>query len=90
MRSVELQTAYHWHCDDCGAENFAMPVKAEFGPGEREEAYRQYHEMEEFEELPDHWQDFEMVMLPHTVTCSQCATEFRAIDERNDDGADGV
>lgn len=82
--SVELQMAYHWHCDECGQSNFSMPIKAEFALGEKEEAFRKVNEVDEWSELPDGWQDFECVTLPDTVSCSRCGTEFDTVDERYD------
>ena len=81
MPTVELQTAYRWHCDKCSAENFAVPEKAELIDDEREEAYRKYHDVEEWEELPEGWSDFDLVWLPKLVTCKDCGEQFDAINE---------
>lgn len=82
MRTVELRTAYHWFCEECSRENFALPQKAEMTEEEREEAFRRFHDLDGFAELPEDWRQFEMVMVPETVTCAECGTEFNAIDER--------
>lgn len=83
MKIVELKTAYHWHCEDCGADNFALPQKAEMTGEDREEAFRRFHGLDQYAELPDRWQDFELVMIPDFVECSRCGSEFSTDDERN-------
>lgn len=81
MKKVELQSAYFWTCDDCSSNNFSMPRKMEFGPGEKEEAYRHFHDMDDWEELPKDWECFEMVCVPIKVTCEKCGAEFETMDE---------
>lgn len=82
MQVVELKSAYHWHCENCAAENFALPAKAELTDEEAEYAYRRFHDLEDFAPLPDGWREFEMVQVPSKVVCSQCQTQFRTIDEQ--------
>lgn len=84
MRIVELKTAYHWHCDECAAENFALPQKAELTQEEREEAFREVHQLEEWAELPEGWENFELVHIPKVVTCTDCGAEFLTMDERSE------
>lgn len=81
MKTVELKTAYHWNCEECGADNFSVGMKAEFGPGEREESFREFHDMASYEELPENWEKFEMVCIPETVTCKECKAKFSAVNE---------
>lgn len=81
--TVELKTAYHWNCEECGADNFTLPQKAEFADDdEREECYRHFNEIDSFGSLPDDWRDFEMVHIPSQVTCKECGAVFTTIDER--------
>ena len=82
MRRVELKTAYHWNCDECGADNFALPVKAELTDEKREEVFREIHQLQEWDTLPPDWQYFELVQIPNVVACSSCRTQFSTIDER--------
>lgn len=81
MKTVELKMAYHWNCEDCGADNFAVAARAEFAPGEREELYRDYHGMASYETLPENWEQFELVSIPEIVTCTDCKAEFKTIHE---------
>lgn len=83
MVIVELKTAYHWHCDNCSAENFALPEKAELTDSQAESAYRVLNMMDCFEELPQHWRQFEMVCIPNIVTCSECGHQYLTSDERS-------
>ena len=83
MQTVELQVAYHWHCERCGESNFALPQKAELTPEEREGSYRLYHDLDAWQALPEDWADFELVEIPETVRCEACGTEFATIDERS-------
>lgn len=78
---VELKTAYHWHCEECGEENFALPQKAELTDEDRESAYREFHDLEDFATLPAEWRQFEMVWIPHSVTCKSCAFTYATMDE---------
>lgn len=84
MKPVELKTAYHWNCEECGADNFAVAIKEEFGPGEREEAFRDYHGLASYEVLPDNWEHFEMVSIPEKVKCKGCQSEFATVHELED------
>lgn len=72
MNTVELQQAFHWHCDACGASNFSLPWKAELTDEAAEEAYRKFHMLDDWQELPDGWRDFEIVTIPRQVKCNQC------------------
>ena len=83
MRKAELQSAYRWTCDECGQVNYEDGIKAEFTLASKEEAYRQYHELEDYAELPDGWRDFEMVTIPEEVTCRSCGEWFTTEDERD-------
>lgn len=82
MRTVELKAAFHWHCEDCGLENFALPRKAELHDDEREAAYRRFNDLDEWAELPEGWREFELVMVPERVTC-QCGATFGTLDEES-------
>lgn len=81
MNRVELRTAFHWHCDDCGADNFALPRKAELTDEDAESAYRKHHMLDKWEELPADWRDFEMVQIPSRVHCSHCGSMFDTENE---------
>ncbi len=83
---VELRTAYHWWCETCGVENFSLPQKAELTDEQAEYAYRQLHGMDDYDELPDRWREFEIVCIPDDVECRDCHTTFATIDERGIDG----
>lgn len=82
LQTVELKTAYHWLCEECGRDNYSLPMKMEFAPGEKEEYFRKFHRMEAFEELPDEWEMFECVHIPDEVECQACHAVFKAIDQR--------
>lgn len=84
-RVAELKTAFHWWCDDCGEPNFALPRKAELTDKHAEEAYRKYHLLDDWAELPENWREFEIVQIPATVTCKNCGEVFRAIEEQPQD-----
>lgn len=81
MRSVELKTAYHWHCEYCGHANFALPQKAELTEEDAELAYRKFHELDQWAELPEGWRQFELIQIPDTVMCEECLNSYVAIDE---------
>lgn len=54
MKAVELQAAYHYHCEECGEPNFVMPIAAEMSPEEHEEYFRRFHDMDVEEMLRDY------------------------------------
>lgn len=81
MRTVELNTAYHWHCDDCGADNFSLALRVEFPPGEHEQAYRHLNDLDDWADLPEDWDQFELVTIPTTVQCSECGREFATVED---------
>jgi Zn finger protein HypA/HybF involved in hydrogenase expression len=84
MATVELRQAYHWHCEECGSENFALPQKAELTDEQREAAYRHFNQLDQWAELPEQWRNFQLVHIPETVQCSQCKATFETIDEQID------
>lgn len=81
MRKVELATAFSWWCDTCSELNFVMPCKAELTDDDAEEAYRAFHMLEDFAELPEGWRDFELVERPKVVKCTGCGSQFETEDE---------
>lgn len=88
MKTVELRTAYCWHCDECSELNFSESVLYECSNEEKEDMYRYFHDMDEWDALPEGWQQFQTVCSPETVKCSKCGVEFNAIDERDADEDD--
>ena len=79
---VELRTAFHWFCENCGRANFSLPQKMEFAPGEREAVFRELQEWDEAEPLPDGWEEFDMLEMPERVTCEFCGESFDAVPEQ--------
>lgn len=82
VRVVELRTAYHWFCEDCSGDNFETAVKSELTEEDKESVYRDFHQMDKWESLPEGWEQFYMVQIPTMVQYSHCGAEFSAIDER--------
>ena len=82
MQRVELKTAYHWICEECCEDNFALPQKAELTDEAREDAFRQINDLQEWDELPEGWQCFDLVCIPNIVTCKKCGEKFTTVDER--------
>lgn len=83
MKTVTLKTAYHWHCDECSAENFALPMRKEMCEDEKEAHYRYFHGINNaWEPLPEGWEQFECVYIPDEVTCCECGATFHTDDER--------
>lgn len=82
MSEVELTTAFAWWCEDCAERNFEMPRKAELTDDEAEEAYRQYHDLESYAELPENWREFEIIQIPSKVVCRVCGCTYTTKDER--------
>ena len=82
---ARLLSAYVWDCDNCGAENFERSIVAEMCDDDREEMFRQFHDLDQWAELPSNWRDFQMVTRPDEVTCSECGMRYEAEDDREDD-----
>lgn len=78
LKRVELHQAVHWYCDECGTSNFEVLTISELTEEERADAYRHFHDLEDWQDLPDDWMDFELVSTPLYVTCSKCQTKFRS------------
>jgi hypothetical protein len=74
-----LQTAFHWYCPECDAENFTLPQKPEMTDDEKEACYRRFEDVEVWQELPDDWRNFEMITTPSLVTCKECKKRFETI-----------
>ena len=88
MKTVELRTAFCWHCEKCSELNFTEPVVYECSPEERGDLFRKFHDMNEWSELPEGWQQFQAVYCPDVVKCCKCGSEFKAIDEQEADEDD--
>jgi len=80
-RTVELKTAFHWHCDECSQENFALPQKVELTDEDADRAYRWHHGLDDWCDLPEGWRQFEIVSIPDKVRCSNCDEVFLTMDE---------
>jgi len=88
MEKARLLTAYVWDCDSCGAENFERSQVAEFVDDEdREDVFRKFHNLPLYADLPEGWQDFQLVTRPDTVTCGECGMKYEATED-HDDGSD--
>ena len=81
---ARLLTAYVWDCEECGSENFERAITAEIVDEDREAIFRQFHQMDPWEPLPEGWRDFQLVTRPDSVTCCKCGTEFDAEDDRDE------
>lgn len=81
MRRVELQLAHSWHCDECSELNFCVPEIPELTDEDREEVFRKLNNVEDYEELPDDWDQFDVLGIPETVTCSKCGSTFEAYED---------
>lgn len=71
LAKVELRPAFVWYCDECGYENFDNGLIAEMSDAEKEE-------LKEDGDIPE-GQDGEWVMMPNTVTCKECGTEYESV-----------
>ncbi|TWU67281.1 hypothetical protein V7x_28550 [Crateriforma conspicua] len=76
MQSVELRTAFSWHCPSCRAANFVQPDVADLSDDDAEAAFRRFNDLEPWQPLPSDWQEFEIVTMPPRVTCCRCHREF--------------
>lgn len=77
METITLQQAFWWECPACGAGNFAKAVVAEPTDDEKEEAFRQYHDLEAWQPLPPDWNSFDLVKMPICVKCDECQHRFK-------------
>lgn len=78
---VELKEAFWWFCDNCAAENYARAKQAELNDSDAEEAYRRFHMLEEWAELPEDWRSFKMLEQPKFVECPVCGERFETESE---------
>lgn len=85
MLTVELRPAYVWTCETCASVNFCQGMTWEGSDEDREAMFREFHELEDWQELPNNWRDFEPVYVPETVKCHHCSEEFSTRDERSDE-----
>ncbi len=75
MKTVELNVAYEWICDECGRNNFCSAIVADIPQEEAFEIAKKMGEVEPYEELdPDIMHQFQT--CPETVTCSHCGEQF--------------
>jgi hypothetical protein len=81
MNQVELLPAYKWLCPLCGQWRYVDPILAEFGPGEREKAFRQQERLEPHEALPDGWELCQWHQIPERVFC--CGVTYSTKDDEN-------
>jgi hypothetical protein len=72
-KPVKLLEARLWHCPNCGHGNVNVIEDADLDDETAEEAYRSFHSMEPWQELPTDWRDFKMICIPLVVECGKCA-----------------
>lgn len=77
---VTLRTAFAWTCH-CGHEHFAPAEVTPLDDDEREEAYRHFHDLEVWAELPPGWREFQLVRAPQRVTCRRCGKEYETREQ---------
>ena len=65
---VILRPAYVWDCPDCDRENFARGVVPEMS----EDALARLR----LEHGIQPWEEGDFVMMPKTVTCTECGAVF--------------
>jgi len=87
MTSIVLRMAYVWDCPACGSKNYSYPVPAVFEDGEQEEAYRFFNNLDDWEPLPDDWEDMRIDDCPEVVSCS-CGMVFDAVIDGAEDISD--
>lgn len=75
-----LRPAFVWTCDACGRENFVHVTIPEYGPGEKEAAFREMEQLEAWQELPDNWDQFQTYCCPERVECPCCHKHYAAVD----------
>jgi hypothetical protein len=76
MPKVELWQAYYWICENCGRTNFGVPEPVPLDPARKEELFRQFNHLEQWTELPEGWEDFELITAPKKVACHCCHDHF--------------
>lgn len=81
VQPVVLQTAFFFSCPKCHNDNFVAAVEAELTDEEREEAFRDYYDLESWQELPDNWKDFGLVWQPEHVQCLNCGEGYVTCEE---------
>lgn len=82
MNKVVLKTAYYWICEECGRDNYDRPVLAEIVPEDKEMVFRQWNCLALDDELPEDWENFQLVAIPRKVTCEHCGREYETEDDR--------
>lgn len=82
MKKAFLYDAWGWDCDECGRQNFALAIYREF-PDLKEKAalYRLSKGLDEDDELPEGWEEFDCLMFPDQVTCAHCHEDFETETE---------
>ena len=71
-RVAEMRIAFSWICDECGRENFESPFAYEMTDENREDVFRQLHDLEPWQQLPDNWEEFNTLKMPVSVMCRSC------------------
>lgn len=72
MKSVMLRTAFEWTCDHCGIDNFSRSITLDEAILSEED--RNY--------IRDDcgvtsYEEGEFVLMPETVICGHCKSEFK-------------
>jgi hypothetical protein len=78
-RTVELHAAFHWICDECGRDNYFVPLRIDLTDQETEDVIRELHELENWEELPDEQEPIDAYRIPEWVTCRECKSRYEPV-----------
>ncbi|WP_417459123.1 hypothetical protein [Kordiimonas sp.] len=80
MERIELRMAYQWTCQ-CGAVNVVLPEVPDLCDDDLESIYRELHELEPWQEMPEDWWKFGVACSPEYVTCEKCDVQFSTYEE---------
>lgn len=81
-QKVLLQSAYVWHCPDCGQENFTRAVSLDLTDDEKRETIAQAEgvDVDEVEIENEILRNLQLMASPEEVQCLNCSEVFMSED----------
>ena len=90
-QKVLLQSAYVWHCPDCGQENFTRAVSLDLTDDEKRQTIAQAEgvDVDEVDIEDEIIRNLQLMASPEEVQCLNCSEVFVSEDVKAIDLVDG-
>jgi len=80
-----LEQIFRWECPSCNHTNYSQPVKQEVDPAQKEDELREQLGINEWDPLPDDFDQYVLMGPPQEVVCGECFEILEAETPHHED-----